>query len=390
MKKTVLYIGNFLFPEEGAAAKRVLNIGRALRLSDYEVIYAGNNVNNRKEDKDIDNIYRYDGFEYYKNDIVGILNKRIDYYYSFKRIKKIICDIENKNKRVEVIIGYHMDFLGMIQCINYCKKNKIKFISDCTEWYDPRQVVHGLFGLSYYNSQLRMLIANKKVDGLIAISSYLEDYYKKYTNVLRVPALDNVNTKVVNIEEENEEVRFVYCGNPGKKDDLLSIWNAFEKIGNSYKWKLNIVGIDKSHFLFNEDKYSKEVINRFKFYGRLSLKEAQNVIEESDFSILIRPEDRRYTKAGFPTKFSESLALGVPMICNLTSDIKDYLINLENGITVNGSSELDLVQALNSALNLERDKIEIMKINARKTAEIYFDYRNYKERLSNLIENEVL
>lgn len=110
-----------------------------------------------------------------------------------------------------------MDFLGMMACIKYCNKKGIKFISDCTEWYDPCQTIRGRFGLSYYNSQLRMLIANKKVDGMIVISKYLENYYKKCTNVIRVPALDDVSKMLAEKEKQNDKVKFVYCGNPGKK-----------------------------------------------------------------------------------------------------------------------------------------------------------------------------
>lgn len=388
-KKTVLYVGNFLFPTEGAAAKRVLNIGRSLKESGYNVIFAGNNEGYRNEDEQQTGNYKYNEFRYFSRDIKSKIKKKIDNYYSFSRIQKLISKLETEGEKVDIIISYHMDFLGMIECIRYCKRRSITFISDCTEWYDPRQTVHGRFGLAYYNSQLRMLIANKKSDGMIVISKYLEKYYEKYTPVLRVPPLDDVQHMGNNEKIIHNKVKFVYCGSPGRKDDLCSIWDAFEKIGCNENWELNIVGISADYPMFNKNRYSPEVVKRFIFHGRVPIDKAQSIIKESHFSILIRPQNKRHTKAGFPTKFSESLSLGTPIIANITSDISDYIIHGGNGIVVKDNNIGSIISAFKYALNLTADEIDLMRYNAYKSARQSFDYQQYTNKISYFIESVV-
>ncbi len=60
----VYYVGAFSFPEGDAAAARVLNIGKALRETGFEVIYGGWEKEARLEDKDTDGNSYYQGFRY--------------------------------------------------------------------------------------------------------------------------------------------------------------------------------------------------------------------------------------------------------------------------------------------------------------------------------------
>jgi glycosyltransferase involved in cell wall biosynthesis len=346
----------------------------------------GNNECCRDEDKVNDGNYIYDGFVYYAKDIRSSKDRRIDNYYSFPRVKRVIEKIALTGRKINIIIGYHMDFLGMLACIKYCQDRDIIFISDCTEWYDPDQTVHGRLGLTYYNSQLRMLIANKKVNGMIVISKYLEDYYRQHTRVIRIPPLDDVKRISYSDVSMGNTVRFVYCGTPGKKDDLHGICNAFEKLECNKSWEFHIVGISKEDFLFEKQKYSIDVVERFRFYGRVPIEVAQTIISKSDFSIFIRPEIKRYTKAGFPTKFSESFSLGIPVIANITSDLYDYLIDGENGIIVKGSEQQAIVEALNRALNLTHEKVLLMKEKANLCAIQSFDYQQYADIIKHFIE----
>lgn len=387
--KVILYIGDFQFPDNGAAAKRVLNIGKSLREFGCIVVFAGNNATCRNEDMNSQKEFYFQGFQYIGKGLYNKLRVKLDNYYSYPRIKKNIYNLKNSGKQVDIIIGYHMDFLGMIFCLRYCKRNKIKFISDCTEWYDPIQTVHGKLGLSYYNSQLRLLYANKKTDGIIAISSFLENYYKKYVSVIRIPALDNVSNeyKLKNINFKTR--KFIYFGNPGKKDNIDIILESFQELNTENNWELNIVGANKSDFIHNGSKYCEETLSKFKFHGKLTTNQTKELIEKSDFSIFVRPKDKRYSKAGFPTKYSESLSLGTPVITNLTSDISETLIDNYNGMIINDVSIESIKFTLLNAVSLDKENILRMSINAYKTAREKFHYEIYSEKLKCFLENEV-
>ena len=114
------------------------------------------------------------------------------------------------------------------------------------------------------------------------------------------------------------------------------------------------------------------------FEGRKPRSEVLRQVAGSDFAFLLRPSDERYAKAGFPTKVVESLSLGTPMLCNLSSDLAIYLKDGENSILINDCSADACCSALRRILALSREQMNRMRLSARKTAEDAFDWRKYK------------
>ena len=55
-----------------------------------------------------------------------------------------------------------------------------------------------------------------------------------------------------------------------------------------------------------------------------TMEKVQEAVSNADYTILIR-ENNRMTMAGFPTKVSESISCGTPVITTKTSDIDNYL-----------------------------------------------------------------
>jgi glycosyltransferase involved in cell wall biosynthesis len=68
------------------------------------------------------------------------------------------------------------------------------------------------------------------------------------------------------------------------------------------------------------------VRNRIIFHGRLHHEEALKILQGSDYCIFYR-ENTRLNRAGFPTKFVESISCGVPVITTRTSDLAQYINN---------------------------------------------------------------
>ena len=124
------------------------------------------------------------------------------------------------------------------------------------------------------------------------------------------------------------------------------------------------------------------------YHGRLSHRETLEKIAQSDFSILLRP-DRRYANAGFPTKLVESLASGVPVITNRTSDIGEYVRDGKEGFLLADSSVEACVEGLRRALRLDPSERARMADSARRRARECFDYRNYGDSLCCFIDEAV-
>jgi glycosyltransferase involved in cell wall biosynthesis len=108
------------------------------------------------------------------------------------------------------------------------------------------------------------------------------------------------------------------------------------------------------------------------------------LLAQCDFMPLLRP-NQRYAEAGFPTKVVESLAVGVPVVANLTGDLGEYLLDGENAFVAENWSVEAFVGAARRAW-AARDRWSAMRDAARGTAQRSFDYRAHAENLGRFVE----
>ena len=125
---------------------------------------------------------------------------------------------------------------------------------------------------------------------------------------------------------------------------------------------------------------------RFDFWAGRPHAELPNLIAEADFTVLMRP-NKRYTNAGFPTKLVESLASGVPVIANLTSDIGWAVRDGREGLKVDDYSAASLAATLSRAAALEPDRRAAMRAAAEARVREVFDFRRYAKLLGDLVES---
>lgn len=250
----------------------------------------------------------------------------------------------------------------------------MKIISDCTEWYEDRRMIKKI------DTNLRMKYIHKKLDGVICISSYLEKYYKKYVETMILPPLIDISEKKWKVKSEeinNNKINLIYSGNPGKhKDKLNYIIESLNNI-NKENYTFRVLGISKERYLdyYPEHKdILKEMGEKIKFLGRVTHQESIKFIKAADFVIFIR-ENKRVNNAGFPTKFVESITCGIPVITTNTSDLSNYLHDGKNGYFININNKNKKISYLNNILEIDREKINSMKLYCRNSSIFY--YKNY-------------
>ena len=193
--------------------------------------------------------------------------------------------------------------------------------------------------------------------------------------------------------ENSEKFIFVYAGGPGKKDYLKEIIEGFSFLSLEQRKivEVNIIGVNEDQLVKSCD-VSIDLINSIKdclkIYGRISRDETLELVKRADYSLLIRDESLRYSKAGFPTKIVESLACGTPPLCNLTSDLGLYLKNEENSIIALGYTSKDVYKAIIHAISItDINKRNFMRESARKLAEDSFHYSRYVSSLKEICDN---
>lgn len=271
----------------------------------------------------------------------------------------------------------------------WSRENHVPYIMEQCEWYDESTFKGGKFN-PYYREHIRLIEKkNKRVDGIIAISKLFEEHYTDMgVKTVRVPTiLDIKNTSFREHVNESEKIHIIFAGSLGKgKEKLANIFNALKQVNkDTIKIVLDIYGANENQVLENiknDFKLLSEIKEFVYIHGRIPQFEIPNKVKEADFTIFIRP-NRKSSNAGFPTKFAESLAVGTPVITNLTGDIGLYLRDGENGLVVSDDSEDQLKKTFNKIIEMKAEDLSKMRKIARKTAEQYFDFREY----TNIIED---
>lgn len=275
----------------------------------------------------------------------------------------------------------------------YCKKKNKIIVYDAVEWFSPEQFEKGENSKVYkindaYNQNL--IQGKHKV---IAISKYLTNHFQeKKVKVINIPVVLDIRNLHVHKFDINNKIKIIYAGSPGKKDFLHVIIQALTKINKNEldKLRLEIIGCTKEN-LVNCCGVSKKDLITLKdvldIKGRISREKVLDEYASANFSILIRSQNQRYAKAGFPTKFVESLSLSTPVICNLTSDLGDYVIDGINGIIVKDESVEACYQAFKQILLFDKKELKAMQTAAKEMALKNFDYRKYTQKLVDFIES---
>ena len=374
----ILYVGFYELPDMDAAANRVVNNAKVLQDAGHVVIF----IDEKKEgvSKDILCNKSYMG----NADVWSTLRP-----YSFiQYIKKMvsasnIINVVKQYDKIDVIIAYNYPAIALGKLRRFCRSNEIKLVSDCTEWYSGKEYSFPKSVFSALDSCLRMCLIQKKLDGVICISNYLDKYYKdQYT--IRIPPLVDLDALEWNqdiYKWSTNKLNLIYAGNPGKSKELiLPVLRAIEKSINRNNIVFRIVGITKEQF--NElypgnEKLLENTQESVYFFGRLPHNETVKIVSSSDYMIFMRPCNR-VSMAGFSTKFVEAISCGTSVITTDTGELRQILEYTHSGIVINNEDELS--DYFNNNLNM-------LKENAIIRDRSLFDYRKYVREFSKWISN---
>ncbi len=386
----ILYIGSFRLPNHDAAAARVLNIARAIRLAGHVVSFISWGGEQRESDLCSDGKYRVDGFEYIVTHELpfneGLVQRMINKLTRGNKTKQLL---RQKLGCYDAIITYNCNLSRWL--IGFTRKHKIKLINDITEWYD-----YGELKVSdWLPYAWNMYHTQKKMPNKILISSYLASFYKKTHNIV-VPATCDITEEKWKrkawsaIEKccRFDGITLIYAGNPARKDAVHHVINAIQRlIEEGANLRFLFLGIERESYI---EKYSNLLrttvfSEKIHFLGRVSQDDVPSYYALADFMVLLRDLNRKNT-AGFPTKFTESFVSGTPVIANLTSDLGGYLFDGKTGFVVDEPNEESIYETLKyKVIGLSPSKIEEMKCNVKEEAK-RLDYHYFKEPLEKFME----
>lgn len=388
MGKQIVIITGDEYPNESAGAVRTHSFAKIFSALGYVPHVIGMGGATSFQWSEYDHV-SYCSLRYTSKKLLSRLLGRLLFGYNLKNVLKHCAASD---------IAGIMWVSGGKNALRYVKRfsrrYSIPLYYDCVEWYSPSEFLLGKFSPEYRENNrinTRLIDQNFRV---FSISSYLDEHFKsRQISTVRIPVILDVQ-HIPFRETRNDavsnpgKIRMIYAGSPGRKDRLREMVKAIGMLSpeNREKIEFHIVGItlDGYEKIYGERPQS-ELLRSVFFDGRQSRSTVLQMVADSDFAFLLRPANERYAMAGFPTKVAESLSLGTPMLCNLSSDLSIYLENGVNSVLIEDCTVEACSHALNYILALRRDQIDQMRISARKTAEGNFDWRNYTSVVGNLL-----
>lgn len=382
-KPWVAYVGPFRFPDGGAASRRILGNALSIYESGYDVkIISGQKKNEIKMDfPDFLDVFSVE--ERTAENLPQFL-KRAVYFFMGRKTYNWFNSQNTKPNYIILYSGYTPYILWMMY---YSKKHKIPLFFDAVEWYQQSTLLKNLLSPYQWNIEIAMRFLLPKLDGLIVISDYLlQIYRRKIKKIVKIPPTLNIKKISPRYTPKKTSILTIaYTGTPGIKDSLNEIFEAISYINSEKQFvMLNLAGMtDSELFNYNFFKNNEKKIPRYiKIYGKLLHSDAVDLVRNSDFSILVRKKNK-VSSAGFSTKMVESLSVGTPLIANITGDMGSYLSDGINSILCSGTDRENIISALKRAIHLSLHDHKNMRCYARKTAESAFDYQQYIEKFKN-------
>ncbi|MBN2259274.1 MAG: glycosyltransferase family 4 protein [Clostridiales bacterium] len=382
--KILFFIGT-VYPYGSAWSSRGRNLAKLFKLLGYEVHIISHSTN--EAGYAIGQTIYFDGIPYESLFTkVTRLNRFYGSIVDIKAIKRYV-----KFNEIDVFITSNIPQIYK-PLRAFLKRKNIPIIIEQCEWFDSLTFKMGNFDPYYRSLMKRIRNDYHKSDGIIAISTLLEEYYAiKGARVVRIPTiLDTESIDYRNrIKAKNKQLKLVFAGSIGGKKELLRpIFEAIDNVRKNINIEFNIYGPDEKEVLSNINN-DKELLSRIsndvRIHGRIPQQQIYDKLRDADFMVFFRP-NRRSSNAGFPTKFAESLAVGTPVITNNTSDLGMYLSHGKNGFIVNELNVSSIVNVIEEISLLSHEDMDNLRINARRTAEEHFDYRNYKNEMKILLE----
>lgn len=385
----IAYVGPVEFPEGGAAARRIFGNAKALVEAGYDVVIVSGQPPapgceiidvapgircvsvNERDAEHLPKVLRYARYA-----LMGARSRRW-------------LDAQTSLPAAVILYSGYSPYL--LQFMGWARRRGVALLFDAVEWYAAPNLSGFMVSPYLWNTELAMRVLIPQLDGVVAISRALESYYRgRGLPVARVPPLFDPAEIVPSLPEPGDGVplRLVYSGSPGRKDLIdIVIETVIRRDAGAGSLRLEIVGLSEAELRSRLPlrKRGGVIPKCLVAHGKVSHARSMELVGQADFTVFLRHVNRVSTN-GFPTKFVESLAMGTPVITNITSDLAEHLRDGDTGLICPEPTPAGLEVTLDRALGLDTAARRALRDAARAEAEKAFSYGAHVEALGLLID----
>lgn len=392
--KSILYIGAFRLPAGNAAAQRVRSNAKILRDLGYRVVLVGIDSDPNETRAVVRRgSYVRDGFHSISINVGGGRFGRV-----LKRLSAVIPRrlMDRRASPAAAVICYNHPAVpqALIQIAAHCRA--VAFLPDATEWYGPDGNAPLRDAAKWLDTTVRMRILNRFARAFITTSPYLTRFYDGAGRaVLELPTLydrDQLAPATGIVAATEGELRLVYAGQPfniearrpkpsnmkERLDKVIDVVAAANLAGARYR--LDLYGLTREQYLRALPHHGYVVDGAagwLAFHGRVSQAVVVDAVRDAHFTIFLR-DDHRVNRAGFPSKFAESITAGTAVMTNIMANLTPFAVEEKNSIALDG---LDEAASARRLVEVWKERAAIVgKTKAYCAETAVFDYRNWIDR----------
>jgi len=377
----IAWFANIDFQEGNAANSRIRAFANGLKKNDHQVflfILSSTLFNSSGTNKKNKGFFNGIYFNYLSGNVLrpkSFIGRALLYQ---KAIFNACVLLLKKRNYFDVVFLYNPRLLFFAPIYLFSKILRIPVVIEKTELeesFNSPKLLHKIIRLT---DRLDAKFYKFFCKGLIVISDNLFNHYKHYVPekiITKIPAVVDLK-RFENIESKIKTNTIGYLGSFAPKDNVGGILKAFKKsLTINPDLKLNLIGFNPNPQLTSQLIHSLNLEAHVHQTGMVSYEEIPKKLNACDLLILNRSGDP-YSHFGFPTKLTEYLATGIPVICSKVGNISNFLEHNVSCYFI----EPDNYEELSDAI-LRRyyhyEEFNIIGETGKKMAKTYFDYKLY-------------
>lgn len=386
----VIFGDSFTFPDGTAATNHVYTHARGFSengITVYIVCFENEYLEN------YDGIR--DGIRYYhpfaqKSRSPYFLTRRWQKFMKYIRAYRLIREI-NRNDKIISINLWTFRFATQLFGFILAKIFKTKLLIDSSE-HPLRNFKDN--SLSQSVGRLRLSLERGFYDGIFCISNYLIEFYKNAgfaeKKLFLVPS--TVDTARFNIEMKSPLPYdyIAYCGSlTVMKDGVDILIESFSKICGKHS-NINLVLIGAGDTV-EEEEYVRNLVQTLKlesriiFLGLLPRTEVPKYLLNAKILALARPKSK-VADAGFPSKLTEYLSTGNPVVVTSVGEIPYYLKDNEHAFLAEPDNAEDFAGKLDFVLS-NYGTAKLVGEKGKELTNTIFNYNFQAKRMMTFINS---
>ncbi len=386
LEAIVIFGDTFTFPEGNAATNRVHTFARGFHENGIEVfVVCFRNDYVETVNGSINGIHYYHPYNQTKRSS-SILIRRWVKLYKYFRTYRTIKTI-NKDHRIlainlwtnRLLVQLFVYFLGLV--------NKTSVIHEHSEHplrEFQKPAIKRIWG------ETKSYLGTRLCDGIFCISKYLINFYRDRgvndRKLLLVPSTVDTQ-RFVNTGRPPLPFEYIlYCGSLTiQKDGVDILIDSFYRLSREFP-HIKLVLLGKGDSLTEELMIKRKVealglSDKVQFPGQISRDEVPAYICHAKILALARPRSI-IADAGFPSKLTEYLSSGKPVVVTSVGEIPDYLIDNEHAFLSEPNNAEEFADRLTYALHNYENALSVGERGKELTSHVF----NYKFQASRMID----